>query len=521
MIVGAIEVQTHPVRLPKSTAAQRYWLLSFVLVALHCFFMLFHLGSLPVAPIVPDEIVINDASISLAQGHGLVAESLADSKYGLDHIFAHFPPLYPYTQALAFRILGISASSLRTTTTVMSIAASIVFVLLLYRLCVFDLMSWDVALLLVGLYCTNASFASVERMARMESMIGFLMLLSLGAIVWAVTLPPGKSLWPAMLAAGLFGALTVAVHPEAVTAVLMLATLLLFLVPARTSVRLASAALFILAPLAVGLVIYRSQIVTAAKQFLAIAHDSNAANRSSVQVFHDAFSTADVSALNRNLFLGSVMLLLAVAPCVYFWNRHRIARGTVQYRMAAIFAIVCILEILLMVFVLRMDSRRCQFLFGALLICNALSLWGSAPLRRWQSALGWLIVALQCTAAFYYVSARHDRVADMNPDRYMSVIDRLPKGASVATTPGLWLDLKEKGRPFTLILYGLDGEVQWSGAGFANPFRRFDIVIIEQYYSVGKDWLRDEARDGRTMYTYPVGSKVVEVYVKPNVHYIP
>ena len=519
--MGRSEVQMRPVRQPKTPAAQRFLLLSLVLVALHCFFILYRLGSLPLAPAVPDEIVINDASISLAQGHGLIAESFADSKYGLDHIFAHFPPLYPYTQALAFRMFGISATSLRATTAAMSIAASIVFVLLLYRVCSFGLMAWDVALLLVGLYCTNASFASVERMARMESMIGFLLLLSLASILWAVTLPAGKSLWLAMLAGGLFGALTVAVHPEAVTAVLLLATLLLFLVPAKSSVRIASAALFILAPLLVGLVIYRSQIVTAAHQFLAIAHDSNATNRSSMQVLRDAFHTADVSALNRNLFLGTVMLLLALAPVIYLAKRNEMERTSVRYRMALCMAGIGLVEILLMVFVLRMDSRRCQFLFGALLICNAMAYWGSGRLRRWQSGLGWALVVLQCLAAFYYLSDRHDRIADMNPDRYMSVINRFPRGASVATTPGLWLDMKEEKRPFTLILYGLDGEVRWMGNTYSNPFSRFDIVVVEKYYSVDKDWLRDEAHEGRTMYSYPVGSKIVEVYVKPGVAYQP
>ncbi len=491
---------------------RRFLALSIALILLHVVLMLFRYGQLPSAPVVSDEVVINDPSISLAHGHGYVAESFGDSKYGLDRVYAHFPPVYPYTEALAFRLFGISVYTLRLTTTVMSVASTIVLAMLLYRLCVFGLMSWDVALLVQALYCTNASFVATERTARMESMIGLLVLLSLFAIVHAITVPAERRLLPLLLA-GLFGALTVAVHPEALTAVLLLAALMLFVVPTTLTVRITSAALFVLIPLAVGVSIYRANFFAAIRQFLAIAHDSKAYNPTSYEWMMDALHTRDVSTMSRNVFLMSIMLLLAVPAVTFLWKRRSIVRDSVQYRMCACLGVIGIAEILLMIFALRMDGKRCEFLFGALLVGNALCLWGSGGLRRPQAAVGWAIVLLQCVAAAFYLYPRHDRTADANPDRFLPIVRTLPPGLSVTATPGLWLDLKEANRPFTLILNGLDGEAAW-GSQTANPLSRFDVVVLEDSYCVRRPWLKTEAQAGRKRYFYPVGSDGVEVYVR-------
>jgi 4-amino-4-deoxy-L-arabinose transferase-like glycosyltransferase len=494
-------------------AAGRYLVLSLVLILLHAGLMVFRCGQLPIAPAVPDEVIINDASISLARGQGYVASSLTDSKYGLDHLFAHFPPLYPYTEAVAFRVMGVSAESLRATTILMSILSTVVLFLLLYRLCKRGLLHWSVALLIEGLYCTNASLIALERMARMESMISVLMLLSLWGIVCAATYEGRGQPWAAMLGAGIAGALCMAVHPEAMTALLLLGALMLFAVPVARRVRLASVGLFVVVPVVVGLLAFRAQLVRAVEQFVAIARDSMATNPTSRAWLMDALRNRDLSRMNRNAFLMLIMLLLAMAPVVYATTVRRLPRTSVRHRLGLCFGVVGILEILLMVFVLRMDDRRCQFLFGSLLVCNALCLMGASPLRRWQSWLGWGVVALQCLAAAFYLSPRSDRVADMNPDRYTELVRGLPAGMSVASTPGLWLDLEEQRRPFTLILYGLDGESAWSQTA-RNPLDRFDVVILEKYYARDKPWWAEEAKPGRTKSTYTVGSDVVDVYVR-------
>jgi 4-amino-4-deoxy-L-arabinose transferase-like glycosyltransferase len=495
---------------------RRFLAASACLILIHILLMLFRYGSMPIAPVVSDEVVINDASIALARGHGYVAESFADSKYGLDRVFAHFPPVYPYTEALAFRLFGVSAYTLRLTTTVMSIGSTFVLFWLLYRLCLFGQMHWDVALLVEGLYCTSISLASLERVARMESMIGLLVMLSLALIFQGATQPPGRRVWPSMAAAAAFGALTIAVHPEAFTAVLLLVALMLYLVPAKPAVRIATAALFVLVPLAVGIGIYRTNFFTAVHQFLAIAHDSAAYNPSSYRWLQLALETRDVSTANRNAFLISIMLMLLYGPVAYLRRRGKPRAQNLATRMLACLAVVGATEFLLMIFALQMDFKRIQFLFGPLLVCVALCVWDGRSLLRWQAGLGSIVIAMQCAAGAFYLSPRADRVLDFNPERFADLVRRIPAGASLASTPSLWLDLKEANRPFTLILNGLDGESNW-GNPEVNPLRKFDIVVLDNVYAFDRPWLKDEAQAGRTKSVFQMGTTEVEVYTKDGI----
>jgi hypothetical protein len=484
---------------------------SIVLLVLHAFLMIYRCGQLPIAPVVPDEVIINDAAISLSRGQGYVASSLTDSKYGLDHLFAHFPPLYPYAESLAFRMFGVSAESLRYTTIVMSIASTVMLFLVLFRVCRAGLLDWSWAKLILALYCTNASLIALERMARMESMIGFLLLGSLWAIVCAATTRDEHKRWVLMTLAAVTGSLCMAVHPEAITALFLLVPLLLYAVPARWPARVAMAVLCVVVPAAVGVFAFGSQLGHAVVQFLAIARDSMATNPTSGQWFVQALRINDVSRVNRNVLLITIMFLMAVAAVAYGTVGRRLPLGSLRRRIAVCVALSGTLNILLMVLVLRMDDHRCQFMLGAMLVCVAVSLIGPARLKNWQSAVGWMVVLLQCGVMAFYLSPRSNRVADMNPDRYMEVVRQVAAGKSVVATPGLWLDLQEERRPFSLILNGLDGEAAWAKQG-GDPFARFDVVILENYYAKDKPWWRAEAQAGRTMKSYTVGSVVVDVY---------
>jgi 4-amino-4-deoxy-L-arabinose transferase-like glycosyltransferase len=501
---------------PVGTTGRRFVQISFALLALHVFFMLFRYGQLPIVPVVGDEVIINDASVSLARGQGYAARSFAGSQYGLDRVFAHFPPLYPYTEALAFKLFGVSVYSLRLTATLVSIGSTIVLFFILLRLCRKRLLDWNAALLIEALYCTNASLISLERVARMESMIGLLMFLSLAAVLYMASQPEDAKTWPSMLAAGLFGALCLAVHPEALTALLLLGALMFLLGRANLPLRLVSVGLFGLIPLVVGLVIFGRKLPTAVEQFLKIAHDSASTEPTTMQHLHDALHNTSLSILNRNLFLLLILMLMALAPVVYAVVTRKLPHHSLRYKMGVCLAVVCVLEIVLMFTIFRLDDRRCQFLFGPLLLCIALCLLGNKPLRRWQTVLGWTVVALQCSVAGFYLSARNDRAADMDPNRYAGLIQRLPSGVSIASTPGLWLDFEQAQRPFTLIFYGLDGENTWTNGVMNNPLERFDIIILESYYTEDKPWWAQEAAPGRKKYTYTVGRDVVDVYVRGN-----
>src|SRR3984885_10311853 len=176
---------SHFLRKPDSRS-RRYSYIAVVLFLVHAGFMLARYGQLPIAPVQGDEVIINDAAVSLGQGQGYAATSFAGSPYGIDHLFAHFPPLYPLTESLAIRVFGVSVYSLRFTTTVMSLSACAVLLLLLYFLGKEKVLDWTAASLVAAIYCTCAPLIIVDRMARMESMVALMVHLAFASVMIAV-----------------------------------------------------------------------------------------------------------------------------------------------------------------------------------------------------------------------------------------------------------------------------------------------------------------------------------------------
>jgi 4-amino-4-deoxy-L-arabinose transferase-like glycosyltransferase len=496
---------------------RQFLLVTLAFLLLHAGCMLFRYGALPSAPVLGDEVVINDASISMARGTGLIARSFSDSSYGFDTVFAHFPPIYPWIQSVAFRFLGVSVYSMRLTTTLMSIGSTIVLLLLLYRLGRAQALRWETAALLYAMYTSNASLIALERIARMESMIGFLTLLSLAAILTgiATTQPaPGSGThWRTILLAAVPAAFCLAVHPESVTALLLLAALLVFVVPGTLRARVIAIAMFALVPVLVAIVAFGGKLFAAFQQFLEIYHGERAQEQTALQWLLDRTHYSTLPALNRTFFLALIALLLLAVPVL----GRRALRGldgkSLRYRLIVCVAVVSVLELLLMVFVFQMNDRRFQFLLGPMLVLDGLCLLGTAPLARWQGRLGWAFVAVQVLVAGFYLAPRRDRVVEANPDRFLPIVRALPPGVRVASTPSLWLDMQEAQRPFSLLWLGLDGEVQWAKES-ANPLDRFPIVILEKVDTIDREWWIAEARAGRTKYTWHIGSDTVDVYMR-------
>jgi hypothetical protein len=77
--------------------------------------MLYRYGELPSAPVIGDEVTINDPAIALSRGQGLRAPSFGGSAFGFDLLYAHFPPVYIWTESLVFRGFGVSVFLLRLT----------------------------------------------------------------------------------------------------------------------------------------------------------------------------------------------------------------------------------------------------------------------------------------------------------------------------------------------------------------------------------------------------------------------
>lgn len=472
--------------------------------------MLVRYGQLPVAPMLGDEIIVNDAAISLGTGHGYAATSFAGSAYGIDKLFAHFPPLYPLTESLAIRFFGVSVYSLRLTTTLMSIAACAVFLYVLMRLCRANLLSWSVACLAGAIYCTFTPLIVLERMARMESMIEFLALLSFTAVLNAIeTEGSGRRYW--LVAAGLLAGLCAAVHPEAVTVMLLLGLLTLVIVPGERSAKVVSVLAAMATPVAVWLLTFGTQSGVAWRQFREILHRQTPVDPGIAAWATSIFASRDFSTLNQNLSLLAIVLLVLSVPIAYFFGARKLPASNLGRRISRCYVIVALVELAILQWGLHADFRRYMFLFGLLLIGFCLAALGNRPLRRWQLVVGSLLVAVQLGAAAAYLYPYTNRGDQMNSERFMPIVDDVPKGASILTSMSIWLDFRARGTPITLLYYGFDGEQKWRSES-AYPFERFDVIILNDGDDPRAMVPAEEAARNRVKRVYRIGGETIDVY---------
>jgi len=489
---------------------RRFFWFSFVLFLVHAALMLIRYGRLPIIPMLGDEVIVNDAALSLGTGHGYAATSFAGSPYGIDRLFAHFPPLYPLAVALATRLFGVSAYSLRLTTTVMSIAASAVFLYVLMRLCRSGLVSWSAAYLAGAIYCTFTPLIILERAARMESMIELLALLSFAAILHATeTTGQSRRWW--LVAAGLFAGLSAAAHPEAVSVMVLLGILELAIVPGEAVAKVVSFLAAAVTPVAVWLLTFGRQSGAALQQFREILHHATPVDPGLGAWARHALETTYISGINQNLFLLAILVLVLALPVAYLLVARKLPESSLGRRMGWCFAVVGLIELANMEWGLRTDFRRYMFLFGLLLIGVCVSGVGHRPLARWQRVLGSLLVVAQLGAAVVYLAPRANRLGRMDPERFMPIVDSVPAGASILTSPSLWLDFRARGIPITLRYEDFDAHGKWADEA-GGPFERFDVIIMNEGDAPWGSVPEDEAMRHRTKRVYDIGGDVVDVY---------
>jgi hypothetical protein len=494
--------------------SRRYICLAVALFLLHAALTLFRYGQLPIAPILGDEVIINDPAVSLGLGQGYAATSFMDSSYGIDRLFAHFPPLYPLTESLAIRAFGVSVYSLRLTTTVMSIAEMAILLLLLFWLCRFNYLDFTTAGLVGAVYSTCTPLIVRERMARMESMIGVLVLLCVWAIFLAVAQTEEKRARPWLIAAGIFTGLSMAVHPEAVSAIVLLAPVMLFAVSGNVFAKFAGAALTGIVPVAIWIFTFGSRSAEALTQFRNILHHATPFEPGIGLWLLSLPHLESLSAANLALLILFVLLLLLSVLLAFFFRARKLSHSSIRYRLAVCFAVGSVLELGVMEWGLHIDCSRYQFLIGPLLIALAITAKGNEKLSRWQVWTGCLVVCIELAGVAGYLHARKDRIAEMNPDRFMPIVRSLGSEDQVVVTPGLWLDMRESGHPFVLLYPGFDGVDSWAKVT-GNPLDRFDTVILESsdYTARMKETeLEKYAASGRIKKSYVLGREVVNVY---------
>ena len=225
----------------------------------------------------------------------------------------------------------------------------------------------------------------------------------------------------------------------------------------------------------------------------------------------NALETTYISGINQNLFMLAILVLVLALPAAYLLVARKLPESSLGRRMGWCFAVVGLIELANMEWGLRMDFRRYMFLFGLLLIGFCITGVGNRPLARWQRVLGSLLVAAQLCAAAVYLSPRANRLGRMDPERFTPIVNSVPAGASILTSPSLWLDFRARGIPITLRYEDFDAHGKWADEA-GGPFERFDVIIMNEADAPWGSVPEDEAMRHRTKRVYDIGGDVVDVY---------
>lgn len=492
--------------------------------------MLYRYGDLPSAPVIGDEVTINDPAMALSRGQGFVAPSFGGSSLGLDHLYGHFPPVYLWVESLAFRAFGVSAYSLRLTTTVMGILACAVFLFITWCLCRWKLADPVTAGFAACLYALNGSVIALHRIARMDSMVEFFALVSLLFVLASLFGRFGSSTDKgidlgnengkkqlALLVAGVLSAgLCMATHPEGLTAILPVLLLILFARPIRRRLKATLLALIVIVPIGLWVIAYGSRAKQAILQMRAILRDITPPP-SIVRYSVDLAKKSQLigGGMRETLFLLCLLVLsLVLMRGTIVWRSKRHVAHVedsryVQLLLAQVFTLSALLSLLLLNWFLSASITRYEvmypvYLLGLVIVFRGVSF--DKTRRRVVIALSTALVLLQIVAVAVYFEK-----AGESPARFDSIAGMIPPGSRIAVTPTMWLAFVQNGKPVTLLYLGYDGRKTWSLTS-PNPLQRFDAIVIDE--SFVDEWREYSpyAKEGRTERDFHIGGNVVHLY---------
>jgi len=505
--------------------------LSLVLLFLHSACMLYRYGELPSAPVIGDEITINDPAIALSRGQGLSAPSFGGSAFGLDHLYAHFPPVYSWTESLVLRALGVSVYSLRLTTTVMGILACAIFLFIVWCLCRWKLADPITASFAACLYTLNASVIALHRIARMDSMVEVFALASLLCVLAGIFCRFESSTYDgadignesqkkrlALLLAGAMSAgLCMATHPEGLTAILPALLLILFAAPVRRRGKAMLLALVAVIPVAVWMIAYGSRWKQAILQMRSILRDITP---------QPGIARYAYDLLRKNQTIGQGMRVALFFLCLLVFGlllerwiilrrsegreAHLTELDRTRLMLADVFALATLLSVFLLIWFISASITRYEVMFPIYLLGLVMALRGvslNVTGRRIAVALSTALVLAQFVAIAIYF-----REGGEPPARFDNIVAMIPPGSRIAVTPKMWLAFVQNGRPVTLLYLGYDGRKIWSAAS-SNPLERFDAIVIDESFVDERREYSPFAQAGRIERDFHVGNNVVHLYL--------
>jgi len=499
--------------------------LCLVLFLLHSACMLYRYGDLPSAPVIGDEVTINDPAIALSRGQGLIGPSFGGSVFGLDRLYAHFPPVYIWTEAIAFRAFGVSVYSLRLTTTVMGILACAVFLLIVWCLYRWKLADPIAACFAACLYPLNASVLALHRIARMDSMVEFFALASLLFVLASIfgnsarnSAGNERKRLVLLVAGAISAGLCLATHPEGLTAILPVLLLILLTSPVRRMLKAALFALVVVIPCAVWMIAYGSRWKQAILQMRAILRNVTPPP-GIVHYAHDLLSKGQ---LNVGLGMRAALFLLCLLVLGLLLGRWAIlqkSQGTgavpddldrTRLLLANVFALATVLNLLLLTLFISASITRYEvmypiYLLGLVMVFQGVSLKKGGQ-RIAVGSLTLLVVAQIVALSIYFGEEGEP------PARFNNIVAMIPPDLRIAVTPKMWLAFVQNDRPITLLYLGYDGHLNWSMAN-SNPLQGFDAIVIDETFVDERRVYSPYAQAGRTERDFRVGADVVHLYL--------
>jgi hypothetical protein len=509
------------------------------LFLLHIFLMCYRYGQLPIAPVIGDEVIINEPAVALSRGQGLISPGFRDSPFGLDRLYAHFPPVYIFAESLAFRAFGVSVYSLRLVTTVMGIAAAGFFLLLMWCLCRWRLADWGTASIAACLYTLNATMLVLHRLARMESMVECLTLGALLSVLTAIYATPANrssgatsqawTKWDAsrrfllLLAGAVLAGVSLVTHPEALVAVLPIGLLILLAAPVSWRNRAFLLAALGFTPVAIWLGTYGARWKQAIAEMRAIHR--YAAPPAGILNFARDFSLETHHNINQGmratlfllclLILGSILvrwMVLKRAAGVRPQNEGEIPSK--QLLLTGIFASSAILSLIPLMWFMAASVTRYQVIFPIYLAGLVISLRGISPKKaivHWVGAMAGILILTQLGVMAIYLQKDADPRVDSSATRFDAIVDSIPPHSRVAVTLMLWLAFQHKGRPVTLLYDRFDGRQKWLATS-SNPLDQFDAIVVDSSFVDEFAIYSPYAAQGRKKQTFLIGSDVVDLY---------
>lgn len=526
-----------PARLSSS---RNFVAISIFLFLLHAFFMLYRYGQIPVAPVIGDEVIINDPAIALSHGQGLIAPSFVDSAVGIDRLYAHFPPIYLFTEALAFRAFGVSVYSLRLTTTVMDLLAVAAFLFLLWCLYRWRLAGWMTAISVAMIYTLNATVTTLHRIARMESMIELFLLIALTCVLRAIhgsfgvgdresivtganagTRHNGLYLaWGAV-----FAGLSMGTHPEALVGVIPILVMLAVAAPVRWGVRLLLLAVTGATPILIWAATYGRRSWHAFMEMRDILRYNTEPRPGIFSFAHDFFRETHRNpsqAMRATLFFLCLLVFeiilqrWASVESLYMGRRRQLSgHASKHLLLMEIFAASSLISLTLLSWFISASITRYEVIFPVYLIGIAIALKGvsaSRPIRLAAIFGVGALTAVEILALSIHLHATAGEISD--PHRFDQILSRVPPQMRVAAMPMLWLAFEQEHRPFTLLYRNFDGSPTWRAQNAENPLKQFDAVIVDTSFQTEFNTYSPYAAQGRQKIHYVIGQDQVDLYLR-------